>query len=69
MAGKEDIVKKTLSEPDEIRRSLIDYNVFIYYKKFDKLYCVVVKHLNDKGFLITAYPTDKIKEGEIVWTK
>jgi hypothetical protein len=22
-----------------------------------------------EGFLITAYPTDKVKEGEIIWTK
>jgi len=22
-----------------------------------------------KGFLITAYPTDKVKEGDVIWTK
>jgi len=69
MANKEHLVKEILSEPDEIRRSLIDKSVFLYYKKFDRLYCVVVKHLNNEGFIITAYPTDKVKEGEIVWTK
>lgn len=40
-----------------------------YYKRFDKLYCVVVKQLEQEGFLITAYPTDKAKEGEVVWKK
>ena len=69
MANKEHFVKEILAEPDEVRRSLIDKSVFLYYKKFDRLYCVVTKHLNDEGFIITAYPTDKIKEGEIVWTK
>ena len=69
MANKEHLVKEILLEPDEIRRSLIDKSVFLYYKKFDRLYCVVVKHLNNEGFIITAYPTDKVKEGEIVWTK
>jgi hypothetical protein len=69
MANKEHLVKEILAEPDEVRRSLIDKSVFLYYKKFDRLYCVVTKHLNDEGFIITAYPTDKIKEGEIVWTK
>jgi len=43
--------------------------VFLYYKQSDKLYCVVVKHTGKEGFLITAYPVDKVKEGEIVWTK
>jgi hypothetical protein len=69
MSNKEHFVKEILAEPDEVRRSLIDKSVFLYYKKFDRLYCVVAKHLNDEGFIITAYPTDKIKEGEIVWTK
>jgi hypothetical protein len=68
MANKEHLVKEILAGLDEVRRSLIDKSVFLYYKKFDRLYCVA-KHLNDEGFIITAYPTDKIKEGEIVWTK
>lgn len=69
MKGKEDIVKSILQTPDEIRQSKIDKEVFLYYKQFDKLYCVVVKHREKEGFLITAYPVDKIKEGEIVWTR
>ena len=44
-------------------------SVFLYYKQEDKLYCVVVRHEGVEGFLITAYPTDKVKEGEIIWTK
>ncbi|GFP33068.1 hypothetical protein HKBW3S42_01378 [Candidatus Hakubella thermalkaliphila] len=69
MEGKEAIVKATLSEPDEIRKSKIDENVFLYYKKEDKLYCAIARHNGEDGFLITAYPTDKVKEGGIVWTK
>jgi hypothetical protein len=30
---------------------------------------VVVKQVGMKGFLITAYPTDRVKEGELIWTK
>ena len=67
--GKENIVIQTLSDPDKIRKSKVDENVFLYYKQFDRLYCVVSKHIGEKGFLITAYPTDKVKEGEIIWTK
>ena len=47
-----------------------DEDVFLYYKKRDnKLYCAVTRHVRKEGFLITAYVADKIKEGEIVWTK
>jgi len=69
MKNKEDIVKFVLQMPDEIRQSSTDREIFLYYKQSDKLYCVVVKHTGKEGFLITAYPVDKVKEGEIVWTK
>ena len=69
MKGKEDMVKAALQFPDEIRQSKTDKDVFLYYKQFDKLYCVVVKHIGMEGFLITAYPTDKVKEGDSIWTK
>ncbi|MCL4428029.1 MAG: DUF4258 domain-containing protein [Deltaproteobacteria bacterium] len=69
MEGKEAIVKNTLKAPDEIRQSKIDKEIFLYYKRVDKLYCVVAKHLNGTGFLITAYPSDKIKEGDSIWKK
>jgi hypothetical protein len=29
--------------------------------------CAVAKRLNGEGFLITAYVTDTIKEGEHLW--
>ena len=69
MKGKEKIVKEVLFNPDEIRKSKIDKDVFLYYKKIDKLYCVVIKHEGKEGFLITAYPADKVKEGERIWIK
>ena len=49
--------------------SKIDKEIFLYYKKLDKLYCAVARHLNGIGFLITAYPTDKVKEGDSIWKK
>ena len=54
---------------DEIRQSRTDKEVFLYYKRFDRLYCVVGRQMGMKGFLITAYPTDKVKEGDVIWTK
>ena len=69
MKDKEKVVLETLSKPKQIRRSIIDNNVYLYYKQLDRLYCVVAKHEGSEGFLITAYPTDKVKEGEIIWTE
>src|SRR3989338_2307763 len=63
--GKEEEVKETLTEPDEIRQSVSDDSVYLYYKNYGKLMVsVVVKHKNGDGFIITAYFTDKIKEGK-----
>ncbi|MBI4687581.1 MAG: DUF4258 domain-containing protein [Nitrospirae bacterium] len=68
--GKESEVQKCLSEPIEIRKSSEDPNVYLYYSSYIKYYiCVVVRHLNGDGFIITAYITDKIKEGESIWKR
>lgn len=69
MKEKEDIVRAVLQLPDEIRQSKTDKDIFLYYKKSDRLYCVVVRHTGAEGFLITAYPTDKVKEGDVIWTR
>ena len=57
-----------LQSPDEIRQSSTDKDIFLYYKQSDRLYCVVVRHAGMESCLITAYPTDKVKEGVVVWT-
>jgi hypothetical protein len=33
----------------------------------DKLLCVVVKHAGDGSFVLTAYLTDTVKKGRLVW--
>jgi len=56
-------------------RSKTDNLVPLYYRPAvtgdfgEKLLCVVIKHLPDDAFVITAYLTDKMKTGESVWTK
>ena len=63
-------IKETLRAPDEIRKSRIDPDIFLYYKKVaEKYICVVARHEDKQGFVITAYITNKIKEGELVWKK
>jgi len=71
MAGREDDVKDTLENPDEIRRSKSDEDVYLFYKaEHEKRWiCAVSKQTDDTGFLITTYPTDAIKEGAQVWHK
>ena len=68
--GKEKEVKETLTNPDEIRQSKSDASVYLYYKHYGKLsLSVVVKHKDGEGFIITAYYTDRIKEGKQVYKR
>jgi hypothetical protein len=71
MAGREHDVKEALQHPNEIRQSRSDVDVYLFYKpeRLGRWVCAVAKQLNGNGFLITAYPTDAIKEGELVWPK
>ncbi len=71
MAGRELEVKTALQEPDEIRKSKRDEAVYLFYKseQTGKLVCAVTRRLDGEGFLITAYPTDAVKEGERIWPK
>lgn len=71
MDGQQEAVQLTLTQPDEIRRSRSDPNVYLFYKlqREKRWLCAVIRQLNGDGFLITTYPTDAIKEGETVWQK
>ncbi|MEW6295097.1 MAG: DUF4258 domain-containing protein [Candidatus Diapherotrites archaeon] len=66
----EEEVKETLRNADEIRQSKTDSSVHLYYKKFGKYFlCVLIKNLNDEGFIVTAYLSNNVKKGEIIWKK
>jgi hypothetical protein len=71
MKGREEDVKKALEQPDEIRQSKSDENVYLFYKaeREKRWVCAVSKQVGAEGFLITTYPTDAIKEGVLVWHK
>lgn len=71
MEGREDDVKKTLEDPDEIRQSKSDESVYLFYRteREKRWICAVSKRTGDEGFLITTYPTDAIKEGVQIWHK
>ncbi len=68
--NKQKEIEKVLQSPEIIRVSKSDKKVFLYYRKHKLNYfCAVAKHENGKGFLITAYLTNKIKEGTTIWQK
>ena len=71
MAGQETSVQETLRHPEEVRVSRSDANVYLFYRieRPGRWVCAVAKRLNSDGFLITAYPTDAVKEGTQVWPK
>lgn len=70
LAGREREVRAALSDPDEIRRSRKDPQVFLFYRgAAPRWLCVVVRREDGTGLLITAYPTDTVKAGEVVWTR
>ncbi|MBK9211238.1 MAG: DUF4258 domain-containing protein [Anaerolineales bacterium] len=71
MSGREDDVRNALENPDEIRQSKSDEDVYLFYKaeREKRWICAVSKQTGESGFLITTYPTDAIKEGAQIWHK
>ena len=68
--GMEKEVQETLIFPESVRISQEDDRVFLYYRQFGKLFvCVVCKHFESDGFIITCYLTNKVKEGKQVWPR
>ena len=68
IAKYEERVKESLKKPTEIRRSKQDPSVHLYYKDLGNIYvCTVCDHVDNKnGYIITAYLTKRIREGEKV---
>jgi len=63
-------VVAALADPDEVRRSVGDPAVLLFHRRVvPRWVCAVVKRAEHLGYLITAYPADEIKAGELVWRK
>jgi hypothetical protein len=75
MIGQISRIAETLADPDRIIRSRTDATVELFYRWYTstpvtaKFLCVVVKALPDDPFMITAYHTDAVKRGEVLWEK
>jgi len=66
--GLGDGVKVALINPVEVRRSPRNFNVYLYYGLYrDRFICVVAKHLNGEGYMVTAYVTKRFIRGEVIW--
>ena len=68
LRGRAQEVVDVLGHPDQVCQSRHDITVYLFYRVDQtRLLCTVVKRLDGEGFLITAYPCDKVKEGDRIW--
>ena len=75
MANQLRRIRATLSSPTYVVQSSNDIAAELFYKFYNtspvgaKYLCVIVKAIGDDYFVLTAYFTDKIKRGELIWTE
>jgi hypothetical protein len=75
MSGEARKIQETLLNPDIIVKSRTDSDIELFYRHYDitpvseKYLCVVVKILVGNMFIVTAYFTDTIKRGEVLWER
>jgi hypothetical protein len=75
MFGQLEKISETVSSPDCIMMSRTDDEVELFYRYYhstpvkDKFMCVVLKVTKNDLFIITAYFTDTVKRGEVLWQK
>jgi len=70
LLGRQREIVEALTQPDEIRRSQSDSAVMLFYLRSGRRWVsAVVRSGIPASRLITAYPTDKIKQGELLWRR
>ena len=75
MREQENKLAQTLLEPEMVIQSRSDDTARLFHRFYrrlaigDKYLCVVVKYVEGGVFVITAYFTDKVKRGEVLWKK
>ncbi len=68
-------IEETLTNPERVIQSMSDPEAHLYYRFYigtqvgDKYLCVIVKVREADAFILTAYLTDTIKKGDIVWPR
>ena len=75
MVGEEARIAEALAQPDVVIQSTSDPDVRLYHRRCstsavgEKYLCAVVKWRRDDAFLITAYFTERLKRGAVLWTR
>lgn len=75
MVDLEPAIEETLARPQYVVQSASDEQARLYYRFYmgtmvgNKYLCVVGKVLPGDAFVLTAYLTDKVKKGELLWPK
>ncbi len=70
LLGKEAVVVRAVADADFVRRSRSDPAVYLYYLAYNEYWlCVVCRHENGTGFVVTVYLTDRVKKGQNIWAR
>ena len=73
LGGHDHLIDETLELPEKVVQSMSDRFVRLYYSDeravLGKRLCVVVKKAGIDAFVLTAYVTDRVKKGAVVWQK
>jgi hypothetical protein len=73
MRGLEASILRTIRSPVCVVQSRSDSDTLLYYRAIadtpvgDKLICVVVKQGRGDAFVLTAYLTDRVEKGRLIW--
>lgn len=72
VAKCQDEARQCVSQPDVIRSSAKNPNVHLYYLqlKTQQYLCVVIAPgQSEERFVVTAYLTTRLKEGDVLWKR
>ena len=71
LAGRLEKVLSALTKAQEVWQDENNLDIFLYYYKINNhCVCVVARHLNGDGFIVTAYLIRKSKrKGKKIWPK
>ena len=73
MAEMRGALEETLRAPEVVRESTDDPAARLYYRFYHrtmvggKYLCAVVRLVNEDAFVVTAYLTDRLKKGRVLW--
>lgn len=72
MIDMQSVIADVLRDPECVVRSRTDSSALLYYRYIEatrfgaKWLCIVVKYHPDGAFVLTAYLTDKVKQGDAI---